>query len=166
MKPAAFAAVAERRDEKRGIRSNEFFISPERLIMNKLIISALLATLLAACGNKEAAKPAEVPAAAPAAPAAAAPAAAPAADDKVAVGEGVFKKTCSMCHQTGAAGAPILGNKDDWGPRIAQGKDTLYKHALGGFNGNKGAMPPKGANPALTDDEVKAAVDYMVGKAS
>ena len=102
-----------------------------------------------------------MPAAAAPAPAAAAP-----VDDKLAVGEGVVKKTCAMCHQTGAAGAPMIGNKGDWGPRIAQGKDTLYKHALEGFNGNKGAMPPKGANPALTPEEVKSAVDYMVSKAS
>ena len=56
------------------------------------------------------------------------------------------------------------GNKDDWGPRIAQGKDTLYKHALEGFTGQKGMMPARGGNAALTDDEVKAAVDFMVSK--
>ncbi|MBS0316947.1 MAG: cytochrome c5 family protein, partial [Proteobacteria bacterium] len=50
----------------------------------------------------------------------------------------------------------------DWGPRIAQGKDVLYKHALEGFTGAKGTMPARGANPSLTDDEVKAAVNYMV----
>ena len=70
-----------------------------------------------------------------------------------------------MCHGSGAAGAPKIGDKADWGPRIAQGKATLYEHAIKGFNGSKGAMPPKGANPALSDDEVKAAVDYMVSKA-
>ena len=133
--------------------------------MNKLIISAVLAALLAGCGTPEVPKTPEAPAAAAPAPAAAAPAPAP-ADDKLAVGEGVFKKTCAMCHQTGAAGAPMVGNKADWGPRIAQGKDTLYKHALEGFNGNKGAMPPKGANPSLTNDEVKAGVDYMVSRAN
>ena len=69
-----------------------------------------------------------------------------------------------MCHQTGVAGAPKLGDKADWGPRIAQGKDTLYKHATEGFNGNKGAMPAKGGNPALKDDEIKTIVDFMVSK--
>ena len=73
---------------------------------------------------------------------------------------------CAMCHQTGAAGAPKLGDKADWGPRLAQGKDTLYKHALEGFNGNKGAMPAKGGNPSLSDDDVKAAVDFMAGKSA
>ena len=81
-------------------------------------------------------------------------------------GEKVFKSVCFMCHQTGAAGAPVFGNKADWAPRIAKGKPTLYKHALEGFTGNNGTMPPRGANPGLKDDEVKAAVDYMVAKAS
>jgi len=79
-------------------------------------------------------------------------------------GEKVFKSVCFMCHQTGAAGAPMYGNKADWAPRIAQGKPTLYKHALGGFTGNNGTMPARGGNPSLKDDEVKAAVDFMVAK--
>jgi cytochrome c5 len=62
------------------------------------------------------------------------------------------------CHGTGVAGAPKLGDKAAWAPRIKQGKDTLYNHALHG----KGAMPPKGGNASLADDAVKAAVDYMV----
>lgn len=139
--------------------------------MKKLLVPALIATMLVVGCSKseETPKPAEAPAAPAAAPAAAAPAAetpAPAADNQASAGEGVFKKVCSMCHQTGAAGAPKLGDKSDWGPRIAQGKDTLYKHALEGFNGAKGAMPAKGGNPSLSDDEVKSAVDFMVGKAS
>jgi cytochrome c5 len=79
-------------------------------------------------------------------------------------GEKVFKSVCFMCHQTGAGGAPILGNKSDWAPRIAKGKPTLYKHALEGFTGNNGMMPSRGGNPGLKDDEVKAAVDFMVSK--
>jgi cytochrome c5 len=58
----------------------------------------------------------------------------------------------------------MLGSKEDWAPRIAQGKDVLYKHAIEGFTGEKGVMPPKGANPSLSDDDVKAAVDYMQAK--
>lgn len=80
-------------------------------------------------------------------------------------GEKVFKSVCFMCHQTGAAGAPVFGNKTDWAPRIAQGKPTLYKHALEGFTGNNGTMPSRGGNPSLKDDDVKAAVDFMVSKA-
>ena len=91
---------------------------------------------------------------------------APVAQAAVDAGKGaeLFKKTCAMCHQTGVAGAPKLGDKADWGPRIAQGKDTLYKHATEGYNGAKGAMPAKGGNPALKDDEIKEIVDFMVAK--
>lgn len=124
------------------------------------LLPLLLVALLAACGKSEAPKSE--------APAATAPAAAPApvADAAADGGKGldVFKKTCVMCHQTGVAGAPKLGDKADWGPRIAQGKDVLYKHAIEGFNGNKGAMPAKGGNPSLSDEEMKAAVDYIVSK--
>lgn len=76
-------------------------------------------------------------------------------------GEQVYNTTCQGCHGTGAAGAPKLGDKGAWGPRIAQGKDTLYKHALGGIR----AMPPKGTCMNCSDDEIKATVDFMVGKA-
>ncbi|MBL8458412.1 cytochrome c5 family protein [Zoogloea sp.] len=126
------------------------------------LIPLILVGLLAACGKSEA-PPAAAPAAAPA-PMAAAPAPAPAAADG-GKGADIFKKTCAMCHQTGVAGAPKLGDKADWGPRIAQGNDTLYKHAIEGFNGAKGAMPAKGGNPALSDDDMKAVVDFMVAKA-
>ncbi len=114
------------------------------------LIPLILVGLLAACGKSEAP-----------APVAAAPAPAAADGGK---GADIFKKTCAMCHQTGVAGAPKLGDKADWGPRIAQGNDTLYKHAIEGFNGAKGAMPPKGGNPALSDDEMKVVVDFMVAK--
>lgn len=79
------------------------------------------------------------------------------------VGKQTYNGLCVSCHGTGLPGAPQFGNKDEWGPRIAQGKDTLYQHALHGYNGSGGTpMPPKGGNPALSDDQVKAAVDYMV----
>jgi len=76
-------------------------------------------------------------------------------------GEAVYKKTCKMCHAKGMAGAPKMGDAAAWKDRIAQGMDTLYTHSLKGFKG-KGMMPPKGGNTKLSDDEVKAAVDYMV----
>jgi len=122
-----------------------------------LVLLASVAALLTACGQQESAAPA-----APAAPApvAAAPAAAPAN----ALGNSVFNKTCALCHAAGVAGAPKPGDKDDWGPRIAQGEETLYKHALEGFTGAKGMMPPRGGGSSLTDEEVKAAVDFMVAK--
>jgi len=143
-------------------------------MIKKLLVPVMLAALLAACGSKqeEAAPAAAAPAPAPAAATAPAPvpaeaaatvAAAPQAADNAA-GEKVFKATCAMCHAAGVAGAPKPGDKADWGPRIAQGKDTLYTHALKGFNGSKGSMPPKGGNASLADADVQAAVDYMVSK--
>jgi cytochrome c5 len=134
--------------------------------MTSLVLAVSLAALLSACGKQESAAP---EASAPAAPEAAAPeAAAPAAEPAMAentIGKGVFNKVCSLCHAAGVAGAPKLGDKADWGPRIAQGKDMLYKHALEGFTGAKGMMPARGGSTTLTDDEVKAGVDYMTSKA-
>jgi len=83
---------------------------------------------------------------------------------KAADGKGTYDKACVVCHAAGVAGAPKLGDKADWGPRIAQGNDTLYTHALKGFQGKKGMMPAKGGNASLADADVKAAVDYMVGQ--
>lgn len=98
-----------------------------------------------------------------AAPASGGTAGAPAAAAAAADGETVYKQSCFACHGTGAAGAPKLGDKADWQPRLAQGKDTLYKHAIEGFTGAKGMMPPRGGNASLADADVKAAVDYMAG---
>jgi cytochrome c5 len=129
-----------------------------------LIVAA--AMLLAACGGGDKAAPAgDAPQSTSAA--VEAPAAAPAAEPVAAEpspGEKVYQGTCVMCHGSPAVGAPVLGNKDDWAPRIAQGKDTLYKHALDGFTGEKGAMPAHGGNPSLDETAIKAAVDYMVSK--
>jgi len=108
--------------------------------------------------------PAPAPSA-PSAPAAAAPAApaAPAAASADA-GKKLFESTCQACHGTGVAGAPKFGDKAAWGPRLAQGKATLYEHAIHGFHGKSGVMPPKGGSSA-SDAEVKAAVDYMAAAA-
>jgi cytochrome c5 len=109
-----------------------------------------------------AAAPAAAPAPVAAAPAAApAPvAAAPAAAAKID-GEKIYKSTCFACHDVGVANAPKLGDKTAWASRIATGQDALYTSALKGKN----VMPAKGGNAALADDEVKAAVDYIVSKA-
>ena len=77
-------------------------------------------------------------------------------------GKATYDTACFACHNTGVAGSPILGNKDVWAPRISQGKDTLYSHAISGFKG----MPPKGGAASLSDDEVKVIVDYMVEQSS
>ena len=154
------------------------------------LLPLVMAISLAACGDKNAPKT-EAPAAQPApeasapapaastpapeasapaasAPAASAPAAAsaaasaPASSGDLALGEKTFNANCAACHGAGVLGAPKVGDKTAWAPRIAQGKDTLYTHALNGFK----MMPPKGGNAALKDEEVKAVVDYMVSKAS
>lgn len=135
--------------------------------MKKTSLTMALAAatlLLAACGKNEAPAPAPAPAPAAEAPAAApAPAPAPAPVAENTAGKSVYGKTCAMCHAAGVAGAPKPGDKEDWGPRIAQGKDTLYKHAIEGFTGpDGGIMPPKGGNPALTDEQVHATVDWML----
>ncbi len=88
--------------------------------------------------------------------AAAAPASAPAAAG--ANGKKIYDASCVACHATGVAGAPKFGDKALWAPRLKAGMDAVYGVALKG----KGAMPPKGGNTALSDADVKAAVDYMV----
>jgi len=80
-------------------------------------------------------------------------------------GEGVYKGGCVACHGAGIAGSPKFGDKVAWASRIAQGKPTLYEHAIKGYIGKAGAMPAKGGNNALADADVKAAVDYMVAAA-
>jgi cytochrome c5 len=79
-------------------------------------------------------------------------------------GSVVFNNLCTGCHTSGAGGAPTL-DAAHWTARIAQGKDVLYKHAIEGFTGpDGGVMPAKGGNPALTDDQVKATVDWMLSQ--
>ena len=95
--------------------------------------------------------------------AAAAAVAAPKPVATVMTGPQVYNAACIVCHQPGATtGAPTVGDAAAWAPRIAQGKDTLYMHALQGYQGEKGFMPPKGGRVDLSDDEIKAAVDYLV----
>ncbi len=73
-------------------------------------------------------------------------------------GKAVYDSVCKMCHDTGMAGAPKTGDKAAWVDRIAQGMDVLNDHAIKGFKG----MPPKGARPSLSDEEVIAATKYMI----
>lgn len=73
-------------------------------------------------------------------------------------GEAVYNQACMTCHMSGAAGAPIKGDSEAWEPLLEKGIDTLYENSINGVN----AMPPKGGNMRLSDEEVKAAVDFMV----
>ncbi len=74
-------------------------------------------------------------------------------------GKSVYASACTVCHAAGVAGAPKTGDKTAWAPRLKTGTAALYTTAIKG----KGAMPPKGGNLSLSDADVKAAVDYMVG---
>ena len=78
----------------------------------------------------------------------------------MADGAATYKQACFACHDTGAAGSPKIADKAAWGPRIATGKDALYASAING----KGAMPPKGGRADLSDDAIKAAVDYIIAQ--
>ena len=73
----------------------------------------------------------------------------------------IYGKLCSACHASGAGGAPKLEHAA-WDARIAQGNDTLVKHAVEGFQGAAGLMPAQGGNPALTDEQVAATVKWMI----
>lgn len=72
-------------------------------------------------------------------------------------GEDVYKASCFACHGTGAMGAPKAGDTTDWAERGKQGMEVLIEHAVNGFN----TMPPRGACAACSDDEIKAAVEFM-----
>ncbi len=79
----------------------------------------------------------------------------------LAAGKALFDASCSACHKTGLLGAPKLGDKAAWAPRIAQGLDVLISHADNGFSGKVGAMPAKGGNSKLTTAEIGNAVAYI-----
>jgi cytochrome c5 len=76
-------------------------------------------------------------------------------------GSVIYGNLCAGCHNSGAGNAPKM-EKAAWSARIAQGKDTLHKHAIEGYN-NVGVMPARGGNPSLTDEQVIASVDWMIG---
>ena len=78
----------------------------------------------------------------------------------LADGQKTYQTSCQACHATGAAGAPKLGDKEAWAPRIATGVDAMLAVAIKG----KGAMPPKGACASCSDDDLKAAIEYMVSE--
>ncbi len=84
-----------------------------------------------------------------------------ASDGKPRSAEAIYNTICKACHDAGVAGAPKTGDKAAWAPRIATGQATLLKSAINGKN----AMPPRAGDPTLSDDELKAAVEFLVGKA-
>lgn len=147
---------------------------------NALIILASLAVLLLAQGAfaelrpevverikpvgqvmLEGAEPAAAPAVTPAEPAAEA-AASPAPATAGVDGEAIYNRACFACHASGAANAPKLGDVAAWAPRLAKGADEMYKSAVNGVAGT--AMPPRGTCATCSDEELKAAVDFMMAK--
>ena len=90
---------------------------------------------------------------------------APAADAaQLTDGKSVFDSACVACHGSGIAGAPRIGDKAAWAPRVAQGQATLEQHAIAGFQGSSGMMPAKGGRMDLSDDAVRMAVEHMVAQ--
>lgn len=77
-------------------------------------------------------------------------------------GEAIYNQLCIACHAVQGIGAPIVGDIEQWAPRIAQGRETLYERAINGYTGPEGYMMPARGGGQLSDEEVKAAVDYMV----
>jgi cytochrome c5 len=81
-------------------------------------------------------------------------------------GPQVYNAACLACHGAGIGGAPKTGDVGAWAPRIAQGEDTLTEHVINGYQGEAGYMPPKGGRVDLSDDEILAAMYYMLEESS
>ncbi len=89
----------------------------------------------------------------------------PLSDPFLETGRVVWSGTCIRCHSTGLGGAPLIGHRGLWAPRLAQGLDVLVEHARNGFYGDVGEMPARGGNDDLSDEEVRAAVHFMATRA-
>jgi cytochrome c5 len=81
-------------------------------------------------------------------------------------GPQVYNSACLACHAAGVGGAPIVGDAAQWADRVSQGIDVLTRHAIEGYTGSAGYMPPKGGRLDLSDEEVAGAVEYMVDESS
>ncbi|WP_417657128.1 c-type cytochrome [Pseudidiomarina aestuarii] len=75
-------------------------------------------------------------------------------------GDAIYNRFCAACHTSGVLGSPKINNAEDWEPRLAQGMDTVLKHAIEGYN----AMPAKGTCNDCSDEEIQAAIDYMIAE--
>jgi cytochrome c5 len=89
-------------------------------------------------------------------------AAAPEPVEAARTGPQVYNEACIACHGTGIGGAPKFGDAAAWAPRIEQGLDVLKQHAIEGYTGSTGYMPPKGGRVDFADQEIHDAVEYMV----
>ncbi|NIW25488.1 MAG: cytochrome c5 family protein [Gammaproteobacteria bacterium] len=110
--------------------------------------------------------PAPAPASAPIAVAQVPAVAAAAPAQAAAPGSAIYEQACALCHvPPGLAGAPAFGDAASWAPRIAQGPDVLAEHVINGYQGSTGVMPPKGGRVDLSDEDVLAAMQYMIDAA-
>ena len=129
-------------------------------------VRAAVMFMLSKLESAEAAAPAPEPTPVAAVVAEPAPAEAAPSEPAPAVADGrgkeVYDAACFICHASGVAGAPKFGDAAGWASRVEKGMETLYEHSIKGFMGENGLMPPKGGRPDFSDDDVKAAVDYMV----
>lgn len=80
------------------------------------------------------------------------------------VGQAIYETACTVCHSAGIGGAPRMGDAGDWNNRLKQGVDVMVRHAIEGYNGSSGFMPPRGGQAHLTDDDVAAAVEFMINQ--
>lgn len=130
---------------------------PARSRLSGLLPVAAVLALLAGCSPSHE-DPSE-------SPATAGPGTLSATREPVDPGEAVYARACVACHQNGLVGAPRLGDRAAWAPRIARGTEVLVQHAINGFSGEAGVMPARGGHAYLSDEEVKAAVAWMVAAA-
>ena len=77
-------------------------------------------------------------------------------------GTSVYEQNCMACHGDGVAGAPKLGEMDAWKERLPKGIDAMVTLVIEGVQGYSGAMPPRGGNPQLSDEQIREAVQYML----
>lgn len=77
-------------------------------------------------------------------------------------GATIYQQNCMQCHGEGVAGAPKLGDANAWKERLAKGIDAMVTSVIDGVQGYSGAMPPRGGNPDLTDDQIRMTVQYML----
>ncbi len=79
-------------------------------------------------------------------------------------GEMIYRRACGSCHDNGAGGAQVIGDREGWRSRIEKGMEQLVRHSIDGYSGAVGHMPPRGGDPALSDAEIAASVCYLVEK--
>lgn len=128
------------------------------------VVEILAQSGIGGSAKADTAAPAPAARAQQAAPAAAAAASSASGSANLSQGKTTYGRACAACHGTGVAGAPKLGDKGAWSARIAQGPATLLEHAIKGFQGQTGFMPPKGGHPYLSDEQIADSVAYMVSE--